>query len=224
MLRPGTPDFAELTDDCSTPSFSTEEYRGLIKEAKSLISGYREVKKTVRDDSPESQEREYLSHRFGEFIKQSKSPEEIFVRFHAFGRALSGRRATTGTPSLGLTCFTSRPGIYFERRHILVIGSYQVPNGTFSRNTESKVLSFLLGRQYEVLTPLLRFRPDSDPPTSASLNGAGLVDHQIGTMVKVSPSTSIHWGDARIENTCPDYSIFIAPATTWTKSKEGECR
>jgi hypothetical protein len=216
VSRPASGDLAEVNDSCTFPSFTNEQYRALVREAKALIAPRRQEVADGGGNIEQNSRNAPLGDAVATFINRSLSTEETFVRLYAFGRALDGRPGDVAPapgyqfpgPWVRWTDRDSHDRLLPERR-LLVSARFQGPPGLFKYPLRTWILARIFGRRYEEFGLGIAFERRPEAPPAEALAGRYMVEAGAGKGPLIWPLNSIEWGDVRIANRCPDAATFV---------------
>ena len=209
LSRPELFEPSARDDNCSFPTISTSHYRQLIDEASQLVSHHRQRiwRATIERDRGGGYSNPVLAEVFATFLRESKSAEDAFVRFHAFGRALNGRIAWLPTfknlPSAETAFVTFDENGPVAKPALRVGGDFQFTPGLFRRTWYDLILGRILGQRYDVAY----FRATYAPPTSEDPNQALGATSLIAVTVTLRDlytfTGGADQGSQRLGNICP---------------------
>lgn len=215
VSRPEPGDRAELTDSCAFPTIDNTRYRELVAEAKSLIEP-KSAQIAYGDGNIEQNTRNPpLRDLALEFVKRSQSTEESFVRLFAFGRALNGR--VEDVAPAGET-FAGPWALWLDRDsadgklrspQLSMYARFQAPPGLFNYPIGTWITARLFGRRYDRFRIGIWFDIPESVAIEIALKGSYVVDAGATKAILIDPLSSIHWGDRRIENRCPNAENFL---------------
>ena len=226
VSRPEFSDRAELTDTCSFPTITNEQYRALIVEAKKLIEPNH---RRIADGDGNIKQGAFnppLGDLTLEFLKQSRSTEEAFARIFAFGRALEGRvenvapAVETFAGPWGRWVDRDSAGNRLSSPRFLLHADFQGPPGLFRYPIGTLVVARAVGRRYEGFWLGVWFEAPGDVRLEDALIGPNVVDASARKAMLVYPLLSTHWGETRLEQRCPNAERFLSHATSPFKRRK----